>query len=228
MRVGRYSDFWLFTPKYWNTPEQAYLLYLLRLDGLAPKSPDLEIGVKIRGKAFVASYSSATVADSHGVPCADVVRHKRLKELARSVRKGRDNFKKIRSGSGGATVWHGRIRHECEADPGYAEQGETHRRVPRTEAAVLVRACACSFRRFSLQRSCSLCSICWRLVPCAIRRSRNRFDLLVDCIALKRWSCGFGNRSDTTRRVAHGGQLVASLEARVTSAVWIFGAGAPS
>jgi hypothetical protein len=30
--------------------------------------------VKLRGKGFVASYSSATVADSHGVPCADVLR----------------------------------------------------------------------------------------------------------------------------------------------------------
>jgi hypothetical protein len=40
---------------------------------LAPK--------RIRGKAFVASYSSATVADFHGVPCTDVLRHKRLKEL---------------------------------------------------------------------------------------------------------------------------------------------------
>jgi hypothetical protein len=44
---------------------------------------------RVRGKGFVASYSSATVADFHGVPCADVLRFspekhraERLKELA--------------------------------------------------------------------------------------------------------------------------------------------------
>ena len=30
---------------------------------------------RVRGKGFVASYSSATVAEFHGVPCADVLRH---------------------------------------------------------------------------------------------------------------------------------------------------------
>jgi hypothetical protein len=87
LRVGRYSDFWHFTPKYFSTSEQAYSLYLLRVDGLAPK--------RIRGKAFVASYSSATVAEFHGVPCTDVLNCERLKELGGTVSRGKCDFKKI-------------------------------------------------------------------------------------------------------------------------------------
>lgn len=55
-RVGRYSDFWLRTYA----------------------SPSPLFRVVIRG--FVASYSSATVADFHGVPCANA-RYSKSKEL---------------------------------------------------------------------------------------------------------------------------------------------------
>jgi len=78
-RVGRYSDFWL----------QIY-------------SP--AFSVWMADGAFVSSYSSATVADFHGVPCTDVSETYgpkffglNLKELRRRVRRTKHEFKKIRA-----------------------------------------------------------------------------------------------------------------------------------
>jgi hypothetical protein len=58
-RVGRYSDFWLRTYA----------------------SPSPLFRVVIRG--FVASYSSATVAEFHGVPCANARHNKSKNYLGR-------------------------------------------------------------------------------------------------------------------------------------------------
>jgi hypothetical protein len=55
--------------------------------------PELD---RFRGWAFVASYSSATVAEFHGVPCADVILQERLKELGRRVGTREKDFKEIR------------------------------------------------------------------------------------------------------------------------------------
>src|ERR1017187_5040041 len=50
-----------------------------------------------RGWAFVASYSSATVAEFHGIPCADVVETKTSQRTGRSVNSTRYDFKKIQA-----------------------------------------------------------------------------------------------------------------------------------
>ena len=50
----------------------------------------------LRGWAFVASYSSATVAEFHGVPCTDVLRHERSQRTWAERKQRSDNFKKIR------------------------------------------------------------------------------------------------------------------------------------
>src|SRR6266404_9241677 len=77
-RVGRYSDFWhqIYSPAFsvWMALHPEYF----------------------RGWAFVTSYSSATVAESHGVPCTDVFETKTSQRTARSVSRTLRDFKKIR------------------------------------------------------------------------------------------------------------------------------------
>jgi hypothetical protein len=45
--------------------------------------------VKLRGKGFVASYSSATVAEFHGVPCADVSFERTTRTLTNKIATGK-------------------------------------------------------------------------------------------------------------------------------------------
>jgi len=47
------------------------------LDGCRPEY--------FRGWAFVTSYSSATVAESHGIPCADAMSQKELAQIYKYV-----------------------------------------------------------------------------------------------------------------------------------------------